>query len=117
VNRLNNVPQTYFTFHKEAVALANGNELSIKSGMNLANVYITGNPTGSTCVFEGQDEDGKWYPIKCANLTTLNLATSTNNVDEAWQVDLSAWNKFRVVISALVVGLDESITVKAKVVG
>jgi len=113
---LNNVPQTYFTFHDEAVALANGSELDIKSGMGVANIFITGNPTGSTCIFEGQDVDGNWYSVRCANLTTLNLATSTDNVSEAWQVDLTAWNRFRVRISALVVGLDESITVKAKVV-
>lgn len=105
-----------FNFQVNPSDVSDGNELKISADMLTMNIFITGDATASTCIFEGKDLDGNWYAVKCANLTTLTLATQTTGINEVWQVDLTAWVGFRVRISALTLGEGQSVNIKGKVV-
>jgi len=98
------------------VVPTNGEELVIRADMETINVFISGDATSSTCVFEGKGIDGKWYEVKGANLTTLDIATQTTSINQVWQFDLLAWVSFRVRVSALTVTGAKQITIMGRVV-
>jgi len=112
----NNSCITNWVFQSSATQIGEGFILNISGGMVTMNIFITGDATASTCVFEGKDSDGNWYAVKCANLSTLTLATQTVGINETWQADLTAWTSFRVRISAITVSDTKSLSVKGKVV-
>lgn len=108
----NNFCISNHTFHNNTIAISNGNILNIITGMVTMNIFITGNATGTTCIFEGKDEDGNWYPVNCANLSSNAYANQTTGKNEVWQADLTSWFAFRIRISAITNG---GLTIKGKV--
>lgn len=111
---MGNIGIMSFVFHNQSTLISDGFELSVSSGMITLNFEISGTATSSTCIFEGKSvDDGAFYPIQCANLGTLVLASQTIDKGSLWQVDLNGLIKFRVRISAVAGG---NISVKGRAV-
>ena len=102
----------YFTFQDVATVVLEGNEYKNDCADSIT-FEISGTSVSRTIVFEGLSLSGAWYPIQCANLSTITFASQTNGSGELWQVDISGLLRFRTRISAVSGG---NITIKGKVV-
>ena len=110
-----NTGKINWVFHNASVAIGNGDELKVRGDFQTINFEITGTAVASTVIFEGKSHDnGAWYPISCANLSTLAIASQTAGKNELWQVDLTGLISFRTRISVLNGG---NLSVNGKVVG
>lgn len=107
-----------WVFHNETITASNGFELIVENDYVTVNIYITGDATSSTLIFEGKDNFDNWYPIQCVNLSTLDIAsqTTTSGTNQVWQCDLTGLVKFRVRISSITVTEGQSISVYGRVV-
>jgi hypothetical protein len=89
-----------FTFHDNTTTVSNGQELRINCG-SIMNLDIQG--TGTAIInFEGcSNDDNNFRPIMSVNLSTYDMATSTNNLASLWQVSVEGLIKFRARISEI----------------
>ncbi len=83
------------------ITLMTNSEEFMDAPFGLMNFYITGTSTTREVQFEIVDFDGNYYPIKCANLSTLAIASSTTGINEAWQVNLACIDGFRAKVTAI----------------
>lgn len=103
-----------WVFHNQSTIQSDGFPLLVGGGMTTINIEITGDASSATLIFEGKAIDnGNFYPVKCVDISTYEMANSTSNIGSIWQVNVSALISFRVRISNIA---DNSITVKGRVV-
>jgi hypothetical protein len=103
---------SFFTFQDTATAIQNGNEC-VANKASAVTFEITGTSTSRTILFEGLSLSNSWYPIQCANLSTLSLATQTTENNTIWQADISGLLRFRTRIASVSEG---NVSIKGKVV-
>lgn len=100
-------------FHDGVSSTGNGTPYKTTADGSTITFSIKGDSSSRTLVFEASVNGTEYYAIKCANLTTLSLATQTTGNDELWQVDITGLHSFRVRVSAISGG---DVTVLGRVV-
>ena len=101
---IGNVGMIDFVFHKETDSTINGAELSVQAGYNTVNLEISGTATNFTAIVEGRATDnGEFYPIQVANLSTLELGSEITEKG-LYQMDLSALIKCRIRVTSIASG-------------
>jgi hypothetical protein len=101
----------YFTFQDATTTAQSGNEYKNDSA-DVVTFEITGTSTSRTIIFEGLLLSGDWYPIQCANLSTLVCSNQTTGNNELWQVEIGGFLRFRIRVSIISGG---NVTIKGKV--
>lgn len=88
-------------FHTLATEASDGTAYTVTSDGSAITFSVQGDSSSRTLVFEASINGTDFFAVKCANLTTLALATQTTGNNELWQVDLTGFYKFRVRINAI----------------
>lgn len=108
-----NLAKVIFTMQDQSTANGNGEELSIATDMNSANVEIVSTSTTANVNFEAQTASETWHSINGVNLETFNVSRTTPAVNSVYQIDLTGFSSVRVRISDMTNG---EVTVIARVV-
>ena len=67
-------------------------------------VFITGNSTSRTIVFEGMDGEGNWWSMPAFKLPNYDLANQTTGNNESWELDLANYVAVKCRVSSVAGG-------------
>jgi len=92
-----------FTFQESITSPTTGEIFYSSTGDNVT-IYISGNSTSRTILFQGCDESGNWYSIQGVRLSDFTKATSTTGTAEVWNFDMTYWVGIRMNVTAVAGG-------------
>ena len=76
-------------------------------------IDISGTASNATTIFEAKVvSDGDWREVGGVRINDYTLATTTNNINEAWMFDIGQYHSFRCRVSSVA---DGYVTINSKV--
>lgn len=67
-------------------------------------LYISGTASTISVKFEGMDMNGTFYPLACANLSVIGVASEATTLPAVWYADLVGIYGFRTKLESLDAG-------------